>query len=101
MASGIIQIGSYEAHAEAGSDLLAAIHEDIKTKTGLNLSKPFTLRHITITGNDGDVFIINSYPYELRNSTFATPYNAALPDALKIVNLSPNQSGFVQIYYIR
>ena len=74
--------------------------EDILIKTGKRLSRPFTLRHATIYSDDGNIFEINGFNFEIRQGSFQTP-NSSNSDLIIIHSLKALQGCQVQIYYIR
>ena len=96
---GRTEIGSYEGYVQNGDNLLTLIFDDVESRIGKKITNR-ELRHVTINADDGNLFEINGFTFEIRNGIFATPSNS---DANLIVihSFKPLQDCDVQIYYIR
>jgi hypothetical protein len=92
-------IGSYEGFVRNGDNLLQLIFDDIETKTGKRITNK-ELRHVTINSDDGNLFEINGFTFEIRNGIFATPSNSEA-NLIVIHSFTPLQDCDVQVYYIR
>ena len=94
-----VKMGSYEGDVQNGDDLLAVIYNDIEAKTGAKITNK-KLKHITIWSENANLFEINGFEYEIKNSVFATPNNDN-SDLLIIDSFKALQDCHVVIYYIR
>jgi len=94
-----MEIGSFEDFVQNGDNLLDLIFADVEVKTGHRITHK-VLRHVTINSDDGNLFEINGFTFEIRNGIFCTPSNG---DANLIVihSFKPLQDCNVQVYYIR
>ena len=72
MKAGRTEIGSYEGFVHNGNNLLTLIFDDIETKIGKRITNK-ELRHVTINADDGNLFEINGFTFEIRNGLFAEP----------------------------
>ena len=93
------EMGSFGANVAANVELVDLIHEDIEAKLGRKTAKR-PLRHITIYGNDGDIYFINGHQFEIRNGSWGSPNNNE-GTLVEIRSIRPGQPGFVDISYLR
>jgi len=93
------ELGSFTGNIPANTELLDKIYDDIFEKTGRALTRR-PLCHITIYGNDGDIYEVNGFRFEIKDGSWSSPTNNE-GTLLEIRSLKPLQSGPVQIYYLR
>lgn len=102
MANSLAKLGSYIRDVTAGVDLMPLILEDANEKLGINLSKNFTLRHVTIYDpEDGNIYKIDKFPFEIMNGNFSTAMIGSKADNILIESIVPEQDGECKIYYVR
>jgi hypothetical protein len=98
----IAEMGSFVLHTAPSGDvnILDLIYDDITAVTEKELTRK-PLRHITIYGEEDDVFEVNSFPFTLRSGSWSSPSNND-GTLLEIRSIKPiTMSGETTIYYIR
>ena len=93
------EIGSFEGFVFDGDNLLDKIFDDIDAKLGRKVT-PRLLRHVTIHADDGNLFNINGFVFEIRHGIFCTPSNGD-GNLIVIDEFASMQDCDVQVYYIR
>lgn len=102
MSNSLVKIGSYVGNVKAGIDLMPLIREDINDKLNINLSENIILKHISIFDTeDGNIYTINKFPFEIFNSTFSTAMIGSNVENVLIESIIPEQDGECAIYYLR
>ena len=96
----LTELGSFLQHVNAGQEILTLIYDDLDSKMETTLSRN-PLRHVTIYANTGDTFTINDHHvFEIKNDSWSSPNNSR-GNLIQIRSLKANQSGEVEIYYLR
>jgi hypothetical protein len=95
----LTNMGSWAGFAASGMDIFEEIYKQESVKIGKELRRS-PLRHVTITGADGDSFLINGNRFQLINGIFATPLSDKA-DLVEIHSLVPEQGSLIQVLFLR
>jgi hypothetical protein len=97
----LTELGAFKINnISAGTDIIPLIYDDLDSKMNTTLSRN-PLRHVTIYAQTGDAFTINDHHvFEIRNDSWSSPNNSQ-GNLVQIRSLKANQSGEVEIYYLR